>query len=772
MKYFLLIKPPFYQKFKDSVFDSILLDEGRTGITIKDRDEILYFRTKNYSEQKTVISLRELPDGRDSRDIKISSCGIHRMKKNRLKKQDKIISIVLTFLLVWVTVISAQFNDISDSPESLVKHEKFTYGLVSLNTKKSIYSIGELVEFILVVLDKDGHSVSNSTIELRITDCANNTVLLSTSETTITSGDERGIYIADYFTKREGNHTIDVIALIDGVAVTFSTYFWVLQKYDFNILRTTASRIDPTSQGSFNVIVDIESFVNEELLTIKEVVPAVFTIHNTDATVTMVDNIKILTWERSLLGNKTSVRYSYTVPPICPYLYSMGPVEVQFGSRTFKEVKPWFIAVDPITIPTVTTNTSSGVEETNATLWGYITDDGGQECTVRFQYGTATTYGTNTSNQTKSNDTMFSADISSLTEGQLFHYRAYANNTAGGDTGDDLVFLTKPVAPNGLTSQANSSSVMYLTWTKGAGANRTYVERNTNPVWMRGVGTQVYNNTGTRYEDTGRQENTTYYYRAWSYTSWMDGSTIHQWSDANTTISNRTNALPVISNPGPSNGETGVSLTPLMNITIHDFDDGSLTVRWYSNSSGSWVLFGINSSEGNGTYHWRNSNFSQYAKTYWWNVSVSDGQDINKSSVFHFTSYVPNISFSITPSKWDQGTILIGSSNATTGSYFNITNNGEVPIIVQIKATNATNATTGAKWNLTGSSGFNNFSLQYNKSGDVSWTPINLTYDTFMLNLPATGTNWKRFDLKLILATSSSTGDPLSFTVTFKSIAA
>ena len=95
-----------------------------------------------------------------------------------------------------------------------------------------------------------------------------------------------------------------------------------------------------------------------------------------------------------------------------------------------------------------------------------------------------------------------------------------------------------------------------------------------------------------------------------------------------------------------------------------------------------------------------------------------------------------------------------------------------VPINVQIKATNATNATTGAKWNLTGSSGLDNFSLQYKKSGDVSWTTINLTYDTFMLNLPATGIDWLTFDLNLIMATTSSTGDPLSLTITFKSVAA
>jgi predicted secreted protein len=210
----------------------------------------------------------------------------------------------------------------------------------------------------------------------------------------------------------------------------------------------------------------------------------------------------------------------------------------------------------------------------------------------------------------------------------------------------------------------------------GTGANKTYIERNASgqTVWGRGQGEFVYNGSSTKYEDNGLTDGITYYYQAWSFTTWTYNPVVSHYSDDN---------------------DSDKATTPQVDISI-----------------------------------------------------------------------------GVTPSTWDQGTILIGSSNATTGFYFNLTNQGSVPIIVQIKATNATNATTGAKWNLTGSSGLNNFSFQYNKSGDVSWTTINLTYDTFVLNLPATGTDWKTFDLNLIMATSSSTGDPLSFSITFKSVVA
>jgi hypothetical protein len=328
-----------------------------------------------------------------------------------------------------------------------------------------------------------------------------------------------------------------------------------------------------------------------------------------------------------------------------------------------------------VTTPIVITNSSTYVEETNATLWGYLQSNGGENCTVRFEYGTSTSYGTNTTNQTKTTNQTFSADITSLTKGQIYYYRAFANNTLESDVADNLAFLTKPDPPNTLSAQVNSSSMIFLIWTKGTGANNTCIERNASgqTIWARGQGEFVYNGSATQYEDSGRKPETTYYYQAWSFATWAYNSTISQYSDDNDS----------------ANATTGIDL-----------------------------------------------------------------------------------SMGVTPLAWNLGPILIGSSNATTGLYFNITNQGEVPITIQIKATNATNATTGAKWNLTGTSGFNSFSLQYKKSDDVSWKIINLTYDTFILSLPPTGANWKTFDLNLIMATSSSTGDPLSLTITFKSVPA
>jgi len=131
-------------------------------------------------------------------------------------------------------------------------------------------------------------------------------------------------------------------------------------------------------------------------------------------------------------------------------------------------------------------------------------------------------------------------------------------------------------------------------------------------------------------------------------------------------------------------------------------------------------------------------------------------------------NYNPNTTIEITPDQWNIGTTTIGNYNySTSGFYFNLTNNGTVNLDIQIKASNATNATTGAVWNLSTTPGFDNYSLQYNKSGGT-WTNINQTYLSFITSLGIG--SWQTFDLNIFMATTSTKSDPLSITITFRSV--
>lgn len=301
----------------------------------------------------------------------------------------------------------------------------------------------------------------------------------------------------------------------------------------------------------------------------------------------------------------------------------------------------------------VTTNTTTGVEEQNATLHGYLVNDSGETCRVGFQWGESTSYGHtdfdlyftsywnplgdiafkfpkdiwlyNTSiendcscenfctqggiydniefifkspdwknwakgvggatlhsidnstdhptysyffklnnsdwlNFTYDNLTATAGDefghqigiiggfpqtIYGLAPGTLYHYRAFATNSSGTDYGNDFALLTKPLAPTNFTYLNTSYRALNLSWLNGSGYNHTYIERNNTADWSRGEGTLVYNDTANYYNDTGLASNTTYYYQLWSYTTWTYNPTVHQWSDANLSVTTATSSLDV-----------------------------------------------------------------------------------------------------------------------------------------------------------------------------------------------------------------------------------
>lgn len=92
---------------------------------------------------------------------------------------------------------------------------------------------------------------------------------------------------------------------------------------------------------------------------------------------------------------------------------------------------------------------------------------------------------------------------------------------------------------------------------------------------------------------------------------------------------------PVVSNPSPANESTGIVLNPEFSITVSDLDGDLMNITWYDNSSGAWTVFAINTNVDNGTYSHSNPNITEYSKTYWWKVIVTDGTNTT-TVIYHF----------------------------------------------------------------------------------------------------------------------------------------
>jgi hypothetical protein len=95
------------------------------------------------------------------------------------------------------------------------------------------------------------------------------------------------------------------------------------------------------------------------------------------------------------------------------------------------------------TLPAGETHLATYITTSTATLNGYITDDGGEPCQARFQYYYGT--GTWTDNATPwltgyVTGNSPTADITGLTDGDLYYYRIEIENSAGTFDGDSEIF--------------------------------------------------------------------------------------------------------------------------------------------------------------------------------------------------------------------------------------------------------------------------------------------------------------------------------------------
>lgn len=170
--------------------------------------------------------------------------------------------------------------------------------------------------------------------------------------------------------------------------------------------------------------------------------------------------------------------------------------------------------------PTVSTSAASSVEETTATLNGNLTSLGSYTPVYAFfQYGLTAGYGTNTTEQSKTETGVYSANIADLSPGTTYHFRAAVKYDTSYVYGSDLTLDTKPNPPTGVSATTGATSVT-LTWTKGTGAATTVIRRSTTAFpTTPASGDSVYAGAATEVVDDTLVFEQTYYYSLWSKSS-------------------------------------------------------------------------------------------------------------------------------------------------------------------------------------------------------------------------------------------------------------
>ena len=272
----------------------------------------------------------------------------------------------------------------------------------------------------------------------------------------------------------------------------------------------------------------------------------------------------------------------------------------------------------------------------------------------------------------------------SINAGTLYHYRAVANNSNSTTYGSDMAFLTKPNATTNLFVDGRySPDTFNLSWTKGDGANHTYIERNTASSWNRDEGTLVYNNTGTYYNDTGLTMDTLYYYQAWSFANWTYNPTVYRWSDSFASGSNTTNNVDPPYN-GSSSYDAG-SLRVNLTWTRGNNSDREIVVQnnnsYPTTPSDGWV-------RQNDTTTWFNESITYTSYFTVWSYNESSGlysatglnipwgalgmqcrNETNPSQIIDFNIEISNSDFTTTYTQFDiNGTLYLDVNDIPFGT--------------------------------------------------------------------------------------------------------
>jgi Domain of unknown function (DUF5666) len=148
--------------------------------------------------------------------------------------------------------------------------------------------------------------------------------------------------------------------------------------------------------------------------------------------------------------------------------------------------------------PTVVTGSATAVTLETASLAGSVTPNGAAT-TFSFQYGTSTSYGSQTATRNAGRGTSsesVSANLFGLTAGTLYHYRLIATNSAGETDGADQTFTTTALpVPAVVTGSATAVTTRSAT----LGGSVTPNGATTTYSFQYGASTSYGSQSATRY---------------------------------------------------------------------------------------------------------------------------------------------------------------------------------------------------------------------------------------------------------------------------------
>ncbi|MBI2134819.1 hypothetical protein HYU09_02435 [Candidatus Woesearchaeota archaeon] len=229
------------------------------------------------------------------------------------------------------------------------QEQDFTWGVLAINTNKSIYLPNEDSFIGIGVLDDQGKIVCSADVTLEIINPLNQKTTLTTSNNEIKISPECQVLgiteLPDYYTAYSvggiGTYLMNLTAITSNGVRSIQDNFSVMREVDFDVARKGPTRVYPAVAYTMKIPIKANKNYNG---IINEYVPSSFAITPQDGlTVTTINDTNILSWNANLnAGDKIELNYEFDAPDISPEFYLLGPLDI--GS--FKEARQWQIAND------------------------------------------------------------------------------------------------------------------------------------------------------------------------------------------------------------------------------------------------------------------------------------------------------------------------------------------------------------------------------------------------------------------------------------------
>jgi len=309
-------------------------------------------------------------------------------------KKFKIVLILPIILFTVMAMVFGYFklNQVKATPSEGINDPD--WGVLAINTDKSIYQPGEIARLEIAVLDNNSQIICDADLKLKINHKLTNGEIketkLTTQDKTIKVNEACQIhdrttqpdYETEYKVEEPGLYQVELLVKTqNGIRLT-QTSFVVQESVPFDIQRNISTRIYPPKP--YPVAINIKA--NQDYIgLVSEKVPNDFNISSSldFPSYSFIDydknGQKRVNWAVSLKkGEGVTLGYRFTAPQKVPEFYTFGPLII--GS--FQETRKWQLAADAVVAPNIITMwpSTSGTIPTGWTrkteLDGYFIESG------------------------------------------------------------------------------------------------------------------------------------------------------------------------------------------------------------------------------------------------------------------------------------------------------------------------------------------------------------------------------------------------------------